>query len=81
MGAMYYKSLLLLGINQCIVRDFVTDYLVTKLFYIQCKWGFKSAMGTPRLHTNEAFLIELGLYDNVLSYSYYSTGYLATDDA
>jgi len=94
MSALYYKILPLLGVNRCInvfwhllseryqglgLPNFVADCLAAKLFFVQCKWGFESASAQLMVHAYEAFMVEVGLYGNILSTSFDVAGCLATD--
>ena len=94
MQGLYYKILPLLGVNRCITKpwrmlpekfqglglpNFVVDCLAAKLHFILCNWGLESTSGTMMMHAYEAFMMEVGLYGNVLSQDFSAAGSLATD--
>ena len=94
MQALYYKILPVLGVNRSISKEwrtlserfrglglpnFVVDCLAAKLFYMQNVWGFDCAAGNMMIQAYEAFLIEVGLYGEIMQHSYQKYSGLSTD--
>ena len=59
--------------------NFVVDCFAAKVFYMLRQWEYNCASGKLMGHAYEAFMTEVGLYGNILSYDYSALGCLATD--
>ena len=59
--------------------NFVVLCLAEKIFFMQCHLEFEEAVGEMMLQAYEAFLIEVGLYGDVLTRDFTRSGSLATD--
>ena len=92
--ALYFKILPFLGVNPHITKEwrmlperfhglgllnFVVLCLAAKIFFMQCHLGFVEAVGEMVLQAYEAFLIEVGLYGDVLTRDFTKFGCLVTD--
>ena len=50
-----------------------------KVFFLQTHWGFESGTSEMTMQAYEAFLVEVGSYENIFTLDYDKFGVLATD--
>jgi hypothetical protein len=82
---MYYKMLPLLGVNRSIGKEwgalteryqglglpnFEVHAFSKKVHFLQRKWGGKDSISEMTSATYEAFMVEVGVYGNILSRSW-----------
>jgi hypothetical protein len=60
--------------------NFALHSLASKLQLIQCIWGFNDVASHFMLIGYQSFLMEIGMYGNILGYDYPQFSGLATDD-
>ena len=60
--------------------DFVVLALASKIFFLQCHWGFEGATAEMVMSTFETFMLEVGVYGNIFSQDYEQYGGLTTDN-
>ena len=92
--SLYFRALPFLGVNRCITKEwrmlperfqglgmpnFVVECLAAKIFFLQRHLGFDDAAGMMMQQAWEAFLVEVGLYGDVLTLDFEAYGGLATD--
>lgn len=61
------------------MTNFVLRSFADKIFFLQRHWGFGGATASAMMFAYEAFLIEVGLYDNIFLLDYNQLSCLATD--